>query len=53
MVITLIDTVTVHPGSRLDILFRYRYDYERAVSFALAVSSIHAVPGADALKEVA
>ena len=53
MVITLIDIITVYPGSRLDILFRYRYDYERAVSFALAVSSIHAVPGADALKEVA
>ena len=53
MVITLIDTVTVHPGSRLDILFRYRYDYERAVSFALAVNSIHTVPGVDALKEVA
>jgi hypothetical protein len=47
MVITLIDTVTVHPGSRLDILFRYRYDYERAVSFAKAVCQLHDVPGAD------
>ena len=50
MVITLIDTITVHPGSRLDILFRYRYDYERAISFAKAVSQLHDVPG---VKEVA
>jgi len=53
MVISLIDAVTVHPGSRLDILFRYRYDYERAVDFALAVSQMHTVPGAAALREVA
>ena len=46
MVITLIDTLTVHPGSRLDMLFRYRYDYERAVSFAKAVCQMHNVPGA-------
>jgi DNA invertase Pin-like site-specific DNA recombinase len=51
MVITLIDAVTVHPGSRLDILFRYRYDYERAVSFAKAACQIHTVPGAEVLKE--
>ena len=50
MVITLIDTVTVHPGSRLDILFRYRYDYERAVSFAKAVCQLHDVPGAEAIE---
>ena len=53
MVITLIDSVTVHPGSRLDILFRYRYDYERAVSFALAVSKMYSVPEAELLEEVA
>ena len=47
MVITLIDAITVYPGSRLDILFRYRYDYERAVSFAQAVCQLHTVPGAD------
>ena len=45
MVITLVDVITVHPGSRLDVLFRYRYDYERALSFATAVSQIHNVPG--------
>ena len=53
MVITLIDSVTIHPGSRIDLLFRYRYDYERAVSFAKAVCQLHAVPGADVLGEVA
>ena len=53
MVISLIDAVTVHPGARLDILFRYRYDYERAVDFALAVSQMHLVPGVDTLREVA
>jgi len=53
MVITLIDSVTVHPGSRLDILFRYRYDYERAVSFAKAVCQLHTVPGAEAIEEAA
>ncbi len=50
MVITLLDTVTVHPGSRLDILFRYRYDYERAVSFATAVCQLHSVPGSDKIE---
>ncbi len=49
MVITLIDTITVYPGSRLDILVRYRYDYERALSFAKAVGQLHALP----FKEVA
>lgn len=44
MVITLIDVITVHPGSRLDVLFRYRYDYERAISFAQAVCQLHGVP---------
>jgi len=53
MVITLIDAVTVHPGSRLDILFRYRYDYDRAVSFAKAVCKLHVVSGAELLEEVA
>jgi hypothetical protein len=50
MVITLIDKVTVHPGHRLDILFRYRYDYERAVNIALNVNRLHRVPGAEALE---
>jgi len=54
MVITLIDTITVHPGSRLDLLFRYRYDYERAISFAVAVSQLHDVPGSENIqREVA
>jgi hypothetical protein len=39
----------------LDLLFRYRYDYERAVSFAIAVSKLHDVPGSESItaKEVA
>ena len=53
MIITLLDSVIVHPGLRIDILFRYRYDYERAVSFAKAVCQLHAVPDAELLGEVA
>ena len=53
MVITLIDSITVYPGSRIDLLFRYRYDYECAVSFAKAVCQLHAVPGSEKIGEVA
>ena len=53
MVITLFDVITVYPESRLDVLFRYRYDYERAISFALAVSQIHKIPEVEQLKGVA
>ena len=53
MVVTLIDMITIYPGSRLDILFRYRYDYECAVSFANAVCQMHTIPGAKAIEEVA
>lgn len=49
MVISLIEAVTVHPGSRIELLFRYRYDYERAVSFAKAACQLHHVPGAESL----
>lgn len=52
MVVSLIDMVTVHPGSRLEILFRYRYDYERALSFAGAVSKLHVLPENRLLREV-
>ena len=51
MVVSLIDVITIHAGSRLDLLFCYRYDYERAVSFATAVGQIHALPNADLLGE--
>lgn len=51
MVVSLIDSITVHPGAKLEILFRYRYDYERALSFARAVSQIHTLPQNDLLKE--
>jgi hypothetical protein len=51
MVVTLIDSVTVYPGSRLDILFRYRYDFERALSFAKAVGQLHELPDSELWKE--
>jgi len=51
LVVSLVDAITVHPGQRLDILFRYRYDYERAVSFAKAVCQLHTVPGAGTLEK--
>jgi len=59
MVVSLVDAVTVYPGTiagnektaskpagvRLDILFRYRYDFERSLSFANAVNQLHKLPG--------
>jgi hypothetical protein len=53
MVVSLVDAITVHSGSRLDILFRYRYDYERALSFAKAVAQIHTLPETDILESEA
>ena len=47
MVVSLVDVVTVHPGNKLDLLFRYRYDYERCVSFVKAVSQLHTIPVSD------
>jgi len=41
MVVSLVDAVTVHPGNKLDLLFRYRYDYERCISFVRAVGQLH------------
>jgi len=37
MVVSLVDMITVHPSNKLDLLFRYRYDYERCISFVRAV----------------
>ena len=51
IVVSLVDGITVYPGSRLDILFRYRYDYERCVSFVKAVGQIHLIPESVTLKE--
>ena len=44
MVVSLVDIVTVHPNNKLDLLFRYRYDYERCVSFVKAVEQLHTIP---------
>ena len=44
MVVSLVDIVTVHPGNKLDLLFRYRYDYERCISFVQAVGQLHEIP---------
>jgi len=44
MVVSLVDIVTIHPKNKIDILFRYRYDYERCVSFAQAVGQLHEIP---------
>jgi hypothetical protein len=47
MVVSLVDAVTVHPGNKLDLLFRYRYDYERCISFVRAVGQLHDISTAD------
>jgi len=47
MVVSLVDVITIHPGNKLDLLFRYRYDYERCVSFVKAVGQLHTIPSAD------
>ena len=44
MVVSLVDIVTIHPKNKMDILFRYRYDYERCVSFVQAVEQLHEIP---------
>lgn len=44
MVVSLLDMITVYPGNKLDILFRYRYDYERCASFVKAVEQLHTLP---------
>jgi DNA invertase Pin-like site-specific DNA recombinase len=51
MVVSLVDVITVHPGSRLEILFRYRYDYESALRFTETVAKLHALPKSITLKE--
>ena len=45
MVVSLVDVVTVYSGTQIDILFRYRYDYERCLSFVRAVEQLHTIPG--------
>jgi hypothetical protein len=47
MVVSLVDVVVVHPGNKMEILFRYRYDFERAVSFIKAVGQLHTIPTSD------
>jgi len=41
MVVSLVDIVTIHPKNKMDILFRYRYDYEQSVGFVQAVEQLH------------
>lgn len=51
MVVSLVDVVTIHPNNKLDILFRYRYDYERCISFVNAVGQLHEIPNEKTTKE--
>ena len=51
MVVSLVDVVTVHASNKLDIMFRYRYDYERTVSFVKAVGQLHSIPKSDTHEE--
>lgn len=50
LVVSLVDVITIHPESRLDILFRYRYDYERCVSFIQAAGQLHEIPEMETAK---
>ena len=45
--------ITVYPESRMELQLRYRYDYERALSFADAVAQLHSLPENLLPKEVA
>jgi len=47
MIVSLVDMVTVYPGNKLDLLFRYRYDYERCISFVKAVEQLHTIPNSN------
>lgn len=53
MVVSLVDCIIIYPESRMDIQLRYRYDYERALSFADAAAQLHALPENLLPKEVA
>jgi Site-specific recombinases, DNA invertase Pin homologs len=53
MVVSLVDGITVYPESRMELQLRYRYDYERALSFADAVAQLHSLPENLLPKEVA
>ncbi|MDL2248986.1 recombinase, partial [Tyzzerella sp. OttesenSCG-928-J15] len=53
MVVSLVDGITVFPGSRMELQLRYRYDYERALSFADAAAQLHALPETLPEREVA
>ena len=52
MVVSLVDVVIIHPGNKMEILFRYRYDFERAVSFIKAVEQLHTIPTSDEIDDV-
>lgn len=44
MIVSLVDGITVYPESRMELQLRYRYDYERALSFADAAAQLHPLP---------
>ena len=52
LLVAVTDRIVIYPKSRLEINFRYQYDYMRALSFAEAVSELHPVPGNELLTEV-
>jgi DNA invertase Pin-like site-specific DNA recombinase len=53
MVVSLVDVITVYDSKRMDILFRYRYDYKRCINFIETVSKMHSLPGSDTQREEA
>ena len=52
MLVSVVDSIVVYPKSRLEIAFRYSYDYIRAISFAEAVGELHTLPDAKVSKGV-
>ena len=53
MVVSLVDGITIYPDSRMELQLRYRYDYERALSFADAAAQLHVLSEGISKSEVA
>ncbi len=44
MLISVIEEITVYTDSRLDILFKYQYNYQRTIDFAKTVGKLYTLP---------
>jgi DNA invertase Pin-like site-specific DNA recombinase len=51
LIVTLIDRIHVYEGNRIEIVFKYQYNYDRAVNFIEAVNGIIALPCENTVRE--